>query len=261
MKIVEVKKDYINYLRNFDKFVLKSEGEDYKKERKYIGVVLSCNSFDYFIPFSSPDRKDDYEKDGSIRKSSSVVIRMTEQTQEKEKLLGTLRLNSMIPIPNKNLLNNYDIAEEKDYFYKNLLFKELNFIKKNEAKIINKAEKLYDLKISNSKLKVVHYVCDFKLLEEKALEYTKMLEIKQQKKQNQKEVNQWLTKDSVEIVALPKVLPLRLQGENYIIKQTSIKVVDNVWQEFQLFAKSNKTYSSIEYLSLALIEFLEKHRC
>lgn len=186
---------------------------------------------------------------------------MTEQTQEKEKLLGTLRLNSMIPIPNKNLLNNYDIAEEKDYFYKNLLFKELNFIKKNEAKIINKAEKLYDLKISNSKLKVVHYVCDFKLLEEKALEYTKMLEIKQQKKQNQKEVNQWLTKDSVEIVALPKVLPLRLQGENYIIKQTSIKVVDNVWQEFQLFVKSNKTYSSIEYLSLALIEFLEKHRC
>lgn len=73
--------------------------------------------------------------------------------------------------------------------------------------------------------------------------------------------NQWITKDSVEIVALPKVLPLRLQGENYIIKQTSIKVVDNVWQEFQLFTKSNKTYSGIEYLSLALIEFLEKHRC
>lgn len=63
----------------------------------------------------------------------------------------------------------------------------------------------------------------------------------------------------VEIVALPKVLPQRLQGENYVVKQTSVKVVDNVWQEFQQFIKSRKNYSSIEYLSLAILEFLEKY--
>lgn len=66
--------------------------------------------------------------------------------------------------------------------------------------------------------------------------------------------------DVYEIVQLPKVLPTRLQGENYQVKQTSVKVVDNVWQEFQQFVKSNKTYSSIEYLSLAILEFLEKYR-
>lgn len=64
----------------------------------------------------------------------------------------------------------------------------------------------------------------------------------------------------LEIVALPKVLPQRLQGENYIVKQTSVKVVDNVWQEFQQFVKSHKNYSGIEYLSLAILEFLEKYR-
>lgn len=66
--------------------------------------------------------------------------------------------------------------------------------------------------------------------------------------------------DIYEIIQLPKILPVRLQGENYVVKQTSVKVVDNVWQEFQQFVKANKTYSSIEYLSLAILEFLEKYR-
>lgn len=63
----------------------------------------------------------------------------------------------------------------------------------------------------------------------------------------------------LEIVELPKTLPQRLQGENYIVKQTSVKIVENVWQEFQNFTKINKTYSTIEMLSLAILEFLEKY--
>ena len=66
--------------------------------------------------------------------------------------------------------------------------------------------------------------------------------------------------DVYEIIQLPKILPIRLQGENYVVKQTSVKVVENEWQEFQQFVKANKTYSSIEYLSLAILEFLEKYR-
>ena len=185
MKIIEIEieKDYINYLRNFDKFVLKVEGKDYKKERKYLGVIFSCNSFDYFIPFSSPDKKDDYDKDGKIRKSSMVVVRMVEKKKEENKLLGTLRLNSMIPICNKDVIKKYDILQEKDIFYKNLLFKEFNFIKENEETIKTKAEKLYTLKISDSKLPMLNFVCNFKLLEEKSLEYTTIKEKnKEQKK-------------------------------------------------------------------------------
>lgn len=172
MKIVEIEKDYINYLRNFDKFVLKPDGKDYKKERKYLGIVFSSDSFDYFIPFSSPDKKDDYDKDGKIRKSSMVVIRIIEKHQKEEKLLGTLRLNSMIPIYNKDAIKKYDILQEKDIFYKNLLFKEFNFIKENKETIIAKAKKLYTLKVNNSKIPMLNFVCNFKLLEEKSLEYT-----------------------------------------------------------------------------------------
>lgn len=170
MKIVELDKDYINYLRGFDKFVLKPDGKDYKKERKYLGVVFSYDCFDYFIPFSSPDKKDDYDKDGKIRKSSMVVIRMVDK-KEKAKLLGTLRLNSMIPIYNKDVIKEYDILEENDIFYKSLLFKEYNFIKENKEIIITKAKKLYDLKVNNSKIPMLNFVCNFKLLEEKSLEY------------------------------------------------------------------------------------------
>ena len=63
----------------------------------------------------------------------------------------------------------------------------------------------------------------------------------------------------LEIVELPKTLPRRLQGENYIVKQTSVKIVKNVWEEFQSFTKINKTYTTIEMLSLAILEFLEKY--
>lgn len=66
--------------------------------------------------------------------------------------------------------------------------------------------------------------------------------------------------DIVELIELPSTLPLRLQGENYEVKQTSIKVIANVWEEFQHFVKNNKRYNSIEYISLALLEFLEKYR-
>lgn len=185
MEIVEIEKDYINYLRNFDKFVLSPDGKDYKKERKYVGVVFSRNSFDYFIPFSSPDRKDDYDKNGNIRKSSIVVIRMTENNQGKERLLGTLRLNSMIPIFDKNIIKKYDIIQENDNFYKNLLLKEFAFIKANKEMIIAKAEKLYTLKVNDNSLPMLSFVCDFKLLEEKAKEYTPIKEqTKEQVKKN-----------------------------------------------------------------------------
>lgn len=63
----------------------------------------------------------------------------------------------------------------------------------------------------------------------------------------------------VDIIALPKVLPLELSGENYKIKQTSIKVIEGPYEEFNEFCKGNH-YSKVELLSLALLEFIEKYR-
>lgn len=67
--------------------------------------------------------------------------------------------------------------------------------------------------------------------------------------------------DTIVLNTLPKVLPNRLQGENYVIKQTSIKVVENVYNEFINYCKNKKSgYSTIELYSLALLEFIEKYR-
>ncbi len=62
-------------------------------------------------------------------------------------------------------------------------------------------------------------------------------------------------------MALPKQLPERLTGENYVTKQSSVRIVENVWLEFQEFVKEAKgKFNTIELLSLAILEFLEKYR-
>ena len=66
--------------------------------------------------------------------------------------------------------------------------------------------------------------------------------------------------NEIVINTLPKVLPDRLQGENYRVKQTSVKVVENVYNEFTEYCKGKKGFSTIELHSLALLEFLEKYR-
>ena len=69
------------------------------------------------------------------------------------------------------------------------------------------------------------------------------------------------TDDIIEIIALPKQLPERLTGENYVTKQSSVRIVENVWVEFQEFVKEAKgKFNTIELLSLAILEFLEKYR-
>ena len=45
-----------------------------------------------------------------------------------------------------------------------------------------------------------------------------------------------------------------------MIKQTSVKLVENVWIEFGEFTKEIKGYNSIQLMSLALVEFLDRYR-
>ena len=48
MKLYYVDEDYINELRNVDERVLLN-----KSTRPYLGVVLSINDLNYFVPLSS----------------------------------------------------------------------------------------------------------------------------------------------------------------------------------------------------------------
>ncbi len=84
---------------------------------------------------SSPKDKD-YEN-GKIKKNNLTTIYL----RSKEKLYGTLRFNSMIPVPESEL-SLYKINDEGDFSYKLLMLAEYNFCKENRDKI-EKRQKIF----------------------------------------------------------------------------------------------------------------------
>lgn len=174
LNLYSVSDEYIEYLRNFDNRVYDNKQEIRVHTRKYLGVVLSINSFNYYIPFSSPKDTDYYDIEKTkIRKSIVPIIRITEKNSEDNyKLYGTLRISNMIPVPITEI-TPYFVQEEKDINYKNLILSELRFIRKNSKMIIKNANLLYKQKSHEEDIIYVKNSLNFKLLEEKCLEYIK----------------------------------------------------------------------------------------
>lgn len=172
MKLYAISDEYIKYLRNFDKRVYDNKENNRIMTRKYLGVVLEINNFNYYIPMSSP-KKSDY-KDNKIRKSIIPIIRIVsnEEIDGNPVLKGTLRISNMIPVPESELIL-YEPKLEKNKNYKILIEKELEFIGKNENMIKKYAQIIYNQKINNYEVSYIKNVVEFKLLEEKCLNYIK----------------------------------------------------------------------------------------
>ena len=174
LNLYSVSDKYIEYLRNFDNRVYDNKQEIRIHTRKYLGVVLSINSFNYYIPFSSPKDTDYYDIEKTkIRKSIVPIIRIIEKSSDNNyKLYGTLRISNMIPVPITEIAP-YFVKDETDINYKNLILSELRFIKKNSKMIIKNANLLYKQKENKENIAYVKNSLDFKLLEEKCLQYIK----------------------------------------------------------------------------------------
>lgn len=170
MKLYSITDKYINYLRKFDYKVYDNKEDKRKVMRKYLGIVLDINKLKYYIPMSSP-KKSDY-KNKAIRKSVIPIIRIisNEEINNIPVLKGTLRISNMIPVPDSELVL-YEPQNEKNKNYKILVEKELEFINKNQDMIIKYANILYRQKINNYDVSYIKNVVDFKLLEEKCIEY------------------------------------------------------------------------------------------
>ena len=95
-----------------------------------------------------------------IRKNSLIVIRITDKNGDHEELKGTLQIGTTIPVPETELIE-YDVNNENDTDYKNLIWSELEYIRKHEKKIIKNAKILYSKKANGSQEKVVKYCLDF----------------------------------------------------------------------------------------------------
>lgn len=172
LNLFSISDQYITYLRKFDDKIYDNKITERNHTRKYIGVVLNINHFNYYIPFSSPKNTDYYDIEKSrIKKSVIPIIRMTDRDRNnKEKLYGTLRVSNMIPVPDSELIP-YLVKEEKDINYQNLILSELRFIKKNTKMILKNAYLLYHQKSQNKDIPYVKSSLNFKLLEEKCLAY------------------------------------------------------------------------------------------
>ena len=78
----------------------------------------------------------------------------------------------MIPVPDSELIN-YNVNSETDQNYKNLIWSELEYIRKNENKIVKNARILYNKKRDRSQEKVVQNCLCFTEIEKMCDEWEK----------------------------------------------------------------------------------------
>ncbi len=99
---------------------------------------------------------------------ANILIKVPGDSQE---VKGSLRFNYMVPVP-EECLTRLVIKDITDESYKRLLDKEYRFCQSNADRIQKKAEKIYNMVITNRKQILTDNSCDFKLLEQAYKEYT-----------------------------------------------------------------------------------------
>lgn len=163
LRIVRVDSDYCDYLRKFDNKVAHNKNE--KELRPFIGILFKIDTCEYFAPLSSPKPKH------KTMKNTLDFIKI------KDGELGALNFNNMIPvsIDNYSLVDlNKETLTVSEMKYQKLLREQLAWLNANYNQVKNKSFKLYKL-YNAEKLpqNIKDRCCDFKLLEEKCLEYKK----------------------------------------------------------------------------------------
>lgn len=167
-----VDKKYVGYLRKFDCKVGHVEYGD--KLKLHIGIIIEIDGIKYYVPVSSPKEK--HNKMSNGLDFHKVV------DPENGTLYAVININNMIPVPNKcitqlkynDVQNHRTFTNEKektDYIY--LLQKEKAIIDKLDGVLKSKAKKLYDKVNANPESALAKRCCDFKLLQEKSMEYDK----------------------------------------------------------------------------------------
>lgn len=174
LKLYSISDKYCNYLRKFDSRIYDNKEEIRTHTRKYVGIVMTINNMNYYIPMSSPKPTDYYDKECTkIRKSTNTIIRIkTKNNKGIEELRGTLRISNMIPVPIEEIeIYNYNAEEDKKY--KDVISDEIMFLrnKQNENNIIRKANLVYKQKKNNLEINYLKSCVDYKLLEKKCKKY------------------------------------------------------------------------------------------
>lgn len=159
IKIYEVDAAYVSYLSTYAEHLFHNKKPGQNNSRKYIGVVITVNSMDYFAPLSS------FKPKHQRMKETVDFLKI--------KNYAVININNMFPVP-KGLYKIVDFSLEKDLRYKQLLQAEYRIIKSRQDLIRKNAEIVYHRKTDpNDHSSLTKRCNDFLLLEKKAAEYHK----------------------------------------------------------------------------------------
>lgn len=152
-RLYKIRDGYIEYLHKIDDRVQYNKGE----RRPYLGVVLEVGGHRYFVPMESP-------KPNHANLKSGVHIMRIDGGK-----YGILGFNNMVPAK-EFFLVPFDIAQEANEQYRNLLWNQLNFCNGHREEIREHARKTYEGVTVKKTPFLLRVCCDFKTLER---EYTK----------------------------------------------------------------------------------------
>lgn len=161
MDFYRINEEYIKFLQTYEKEkrgVTKVPNIRYTDRNKFaFGAVMQVNGLNYYVSVSSFDKKQE----------ANILIRVP---GDKKEVKGSLRFNYMIPVPNK-CIEKLVIKEIEDEKYRSLLNKEYRFCMENAERIQKKANKIYEMVITNRKQILTDNSCAFHILEDGYREY------------------------------------------------------------------------------------------
>lgn len=157
INLYEIDSQYIQYLSNFEQHLFHNAKITQSFSRKYIGIILKINGFDYFAPLSSFK-----DKHKCLTETKDFM---------KIGMYSVINLNNMFPAP-LTLCKQVIITDVKDIHYKNLLQAEYRIIRQRTEQIFQNSKYVYEHKMLNDgKSKLSQRCSDFKLLEQKCKEW------------------------------------------------------------------------------------------
>ena len=163
LTLVKLDTEYCDYLRTFDNRV--PYNYDKKNNRPFIGVLFKINKCMYFAPLSSPKNKH------LTLKNKLYFLKI-----DKGKL-GAINFNNMLPVTPINIKEinlNKKATSKMEEKYNLLLKEQIYWLNRHYDMLYRKSKTLYEKYINKTlSINIRIRCCDFKLLEEKCLEWTK----------------------------------------------------------------------------------------
>lgn len=163
--LVKLDADYCNYLRKYDNKVPYNYGE--KELSPFIGVLFKVNKCMYFAPLSSPKPK-------HLKLKSKMDFFKIDKGK-----LGAINFNNMVPVTKNNIIKidlNKKSVNKKEAKYIKLLNEQIYWLNRHSEVLLGRSKRLYDKYVDNSlPISIASRCCNFKLLEEKCMEYNKVV--------------------------------------------------------------------------------------